>query len=109
MGQFRDLKRDAIVELYPVIPAINEDHQSSTMDINIIIEPNIPKHVWGALVQALGEDIRYTIDGTDPSATSGFRLTNGNDPLLIPVKPGRTVLKFIPEDVSAQLELMWIE
>ena len=111
MSQFRNLKRNIsrIFELHPVTPAVNEEHQSSTMVINEIIEPNVPEHIWGALVQALGEDIRYTIDGTDPSATSGFRLTDGNDPIMIPVVGGRTQLKFIPEGADAQLELMWVE
>lgn len=111
MSQFRNLKRNIarIFELYPVTPAVDETHQSSTMIVDVIIEPNIPEHVWGVIVQALGEDIRYTIDGTDPSATSGFRLTNGNDPLRLDIVGGRTQLKFIPEAADAQLELMWIE
>ncbi len=111
MSQFRNLKRkiDQIFELYPVTPAADEEHQTSIMDVGVVIEPNIPKHVWGVLVQALGEDIRYTIDGTDPTPTSGFRLTNGNDPIQIPIVGGRTVLKFIPEGADAQLELMWTE
>ena len=55
------------------------------------------------LIQAFTQNVRYTLDGTVPTATKGFRLTAGNDPTMIPVVTGQTV-KLIEEAASASIE-----
>jgi hypothetical protein len=58
------------------------------------------------IVQAIDENIRYTLDGALPTATFGFRLTAGNDPIAIPVGPN-TRLTFVEESATAVLQYIW--
>lgn len=55
------------------------------------------------LIQAFTQNVRYTLDGTTPTASKGFRLTAGNDPTMIPVITGQTI-KLIEETTSASIE-----
>lgn len=79
-------------------------HQTTVLNANIN-NINIPKGVNAVLVQAITQNIRYTLGG-NPSATSGFRLTAGNDPIAIPVVEGMT-LRFVREAAGAQLEMQF--
>ena len=63
----------------------------------------IPKHARGILVQALTQNIRYTLDGINPTTTRGYRLTAGNDPIYIELD-GRIKFKVIAETAGAVLE-----
>lgn len=55
------------------------------------------------LVQALTQNIRYTIDGSNPSTTSGFQLKAGDPPIIIPLG-NRTIIKVIEESGGASLQ-----
>lgn len=55
------------------------------------------------LIQSFTQNVRYTLDGTTPTATKGFRLTASNDPVIIPVVTGQTI-KLIEEAASAVIE-----
>lgn len=85
------------------------DHQVLTVHTETAISNvaittvNIEKGVNALLVQAIDQNIRYVLVGT-PSATSGFRLTAGNDPIVIPVIEGMTV-QFIAEAAGASLQM----
>jgi hypothetical protein len=49
----------------------------------------------GVYVQAIGADVRYTLDGTAPAAgATGFLLYDKHPPTLIDL-PGNTTLNFI--------------
>lgn len=65
---------------------------------------NVPNNCNEVLVQASGESLRYTLTGTNPTATSGYRLINGNDPVSIPITK-TTILTFIEEADGAFLEI----
>jgi len=93
---------------YPFTPAQGQSHTEVT-DLSSIRTVNTPKGVSYILVQALTQNIRYTLDGTNPTTSSGFRLTAGNDPLLIPLIATRSVLKFIEETSGAVLEYQYGE
>lgn len=85
-----------------------QPHSSTDLAVNVVHNVNIPPNVNAILVQALGEDIRYTLSQNSlPSATSGFRLTAGNDPLVIPVDPKVTQLQFYAEGAGARLEMQF--
>ena len=55
------------------------------------------------LMQALTQNIRYTLDGTTPTATLGFQLLSGDPPLLI-ILEDKVVLKVIEETATADLQ-----
>src|SRR5205807_2378297 len=60
------------------------------------------------LIQALTQNVRYTLDGTVPTATKGFQLKAGDAPRLIQLG-GDTVLNVIQETATADLELQWLK
>jgi hypothetical protein len=58
------------------------------------------------LIQAGTQNIRYTLDGTTPTATKGFRLVVGDPPIIIPIG-GNTVVKVIEETATADIQYQW--
>lgn len=67
---------------------------------------DVPSGANRLLIQALTNNVRYTLDGTTPTAAIGFRLTADEDPLLIVWTPGMTV-KVIEETASASIQAQW--
>jgi hypothetical protein len=60
------------------------------------------------LLQTTTKDVRYTLDGSVPDATTGFLLSAG-EPILLMVNPGETVKvpKVIEVAASAVLQYQW--
>jgi hypothetical protein len=65
-----------------------------------------PAGAGKVLIQALGANVRFTLDGTAPAAGKGFQLRVGEPPLLIGVGAG-TTLKVIEETATADLQYQW--
>ncbi len=63
--------------------------------------------VVGLLVQAQGDNIRFSLAGDTPAdATTGFRLVADDPPILIPIGPG-VFPSFFGEGASAVLAYQW--
>jgi len=58
------------------------------------------------LIQALDQNIRITLDGTAPDATTGFQIKAGDPMLLIPLG-NATVIKVIEEAATADINMQW--
>lgn len=58
------------------------------------------------LIQALTQNVRYTLDGTTPTASKGFQLVAGDPPIIIPVDSS-TVVKVIEEAATADIQYQW--
>jgi hypothetical protein len=58
------------------------------------------------LIQATGQNVRYTLDGTTPTASVGFVLRQDDQPLVIDLGVGMTV-KVIEESATATIEYQW--
>lgn len=58
------------------------------------------------LIQAIDQAIRFTLDGTNPSATCGFSL-KATDPVLLLPLGNSTVLKVIEEAATADIQYQW--
>jgi hypothetical protein len=81
---------------------------NSTLNAVVTLTPPDIFYEWtGVLVQAVDENIRYTIDGTDPTSSSGFQLQVDQPPILLPIGED-SVLKFIEETASATLEYQFV-
>lgn len=57
------------------------------------------------LIQALTQNVRYTLDGTTPTATTGFQLAAGDPPTLIYV--GDSTFTVIEEAATADIQYQW--
>ena len=71
--------------------------------VNTLFTVNVPLNCSEVMVQALTQNIRYTMDGTNPTAGSGFRLTAGDVPVILPAFG--VTLKFISETSGAILQI----
>lgn len=86
--------------------SIGTHTQNTTL--NTVQSISIPFGANGLLVQAGGKDIRYTIDGSNPTATVGFLLPAYTDPLILMAVQDGQVFKFIETAASATLDYVGI-
>ena len=63
----------------------------------------IPDGATKIMIQALGQNVRFTLDGTAPEAAKGFQLKAGDPVMVLPLGAG-TVLKVIQEAATADLQ-----
>lgn len=94
------------VWLYPPKPL--GTHHVETLGTVVFSPPNKPKSAAYLLVQALSANIRFTLDGTTPTAAIGFQLVASDPPLLIPLTED-TFPKFFREAAGAILQWQWME
>ena len=78
---------------------------ASSSSLATALELTKPYGARSILVQALTQNVRYTLDGTAPTATVGFQLKAGDPPLLIPLHNSN--IKFIEETATAVLQYQW--
>lgn len=76
---------------------------SDGVSISSVQTLTCPADASKLLIQALGQNVRYTLDGTVPTASKGFQLKAGDPPVIIPVTSSTTV-KVIEESATADLQ-----
>lgn len=88
-----------LVKFEEVFVPIGDHGSETTLSSVVTVAPQSGSSVL--LVQAVDQVVRYKLDGTDPSATSGFRLNPAAEPTPIPIQSS---IKFIEETAGAKLE-----
>lgn len=83
-------------------PLSGQTHQTYIMGA-VALTLSLPLHAEGILIQALTQNIRFTLEGTTPTASVGFQLKAGDPPLFIEIESG-VILKFFREASGAILE-----
>lgn len=91
--------RVAIETLFTPVGSHNDG-----LDISSAATIAIASGATRLLIQALGQNARFTLDGTVPTATKGFQLKSGDPPVLIPVRAGITTFKIIEEAATCDLQ-----
>lgn len=81
------------------------DHTSDN-DIAAAKTLTPPATATALLIQATAQNVRYTLDGADPTTSSGFLLRSDDQPLVIDLGPGMTI-KVIEESATATVEYQW--
>lgn len=81
-------------------PVANSHTENGSLSAAVTITPSTG--ATKLLLQALTQNIRFTIDGTTPTASKGFQLADG-EMRVIPIG-GNTVIKVIEETASADIE-----
>ena len=61
----------------------------------------------GVPVQALTQNIRYTLSNTTPTSSLGFQLKAGDPPVRIDLDAGMSI-RFIEETSGAVLQYQWV-
>ena len=88
---------------YPFTTSKMMTHQSVAIGTNLY-SPALPLGTESVLVQAITKEVRYTLDGTNPTASFGFRLLTTQRPTKIEITES-TILKFYGEDATSVLQL----
>lgn len=65
-----------------------------------------PEGATKLMVQAHVQNVRFTLDGTAPTASLGFQIAAGDPPIIIPLGNGTTI-KVIEEAATADLQFQW--
>lgn len=73
------------------------------LDISAAVELVLETGTSKVRIQALAQNVRYTLDGTTPTAAKGFQLKAGDPPIEITVGH-RTKIKVIEEAATADLQ-----
>ena len=79
---------------------------SDGLNIAAVVELAAPDGANKIMFQALDQNVRFTLDGTDPTAALGFQF-NAGDPPVIMVIESRATIKFIEEAATADLQYQW--
>jgi trimeric autotransporter adhesin len=79
---------------------------NSGLDISTAKTLTKPTGASKIIIQALTQNVRFTLDGTAPTTTLGFQLVAGGVPFIIEV-PG-TSIKVIQEAATASLQYQWV-
>lgn len=94
------------VDLAPFNPVDVHTQRADLTVVRTITPPNIAVTIDRIIIQAFDQNIRYTLDDSDPTPAFGFRLTATNDPIMIGLGPD-TVLKVVEEAATAVLSYVW--
>ncbi len=76
------------------------------LNISAVAELAAPQGANKIMFQALTQNVRFTLDGTDPTATLGFQFTAGDPPVIMVIE-SRATIKFIEEAATADLQYQW--
>ncbi len=96
------MTQDRYDKFVPLASGDGGGHQSYIVGV-AAVAVHIPLHARSILMQALAQNIRYTLDGTNPTTTTGYQLKAGDPPRLVELD-GRINLKVIREAAGAVLE-----
>lgn len=90
----------------PFVPVQNT-HESYIMSA-AVLELSIPNGVREIIMQAVSQNIRYTLDGTDPTTARGFQMVAGDPERRVSIS-SQTRLKFLREANGAVLQYQFGE
>lgn len=79
---------------------------SSGADISSAVTLTAPAGATKLRMQAITQNVRYTLDGSTPTTSSGFELLAGDPAIIVPIESNTTV-KVIEETSAADLEYQW--
>lgn len=85
---------------FPIRP-VGAHTRDTTVDTATVL--TIPSGARYCLLQCLAQNIRYTLDGTTPTAAVGFRMTAAATPTAIYCETGIT-LTVISETAGAEVQ-----
>lgn len=94
-----------ILEQWVTITPIG-DHDSVD-DLSTAVAMTPPEGGTQLLIQAIAQNIRYTLDGTTPTASIGFVMFADAEPVIIRVGAGGSIT-LIEETAGATAQYQWL-
>lgn len=87
-------------------PVVGSHTQPADISSAVEIEVPATAGIWYA--QCATQNVRFTLDGTTPTASKGFVIKAGEPPIKVPVEPGSTI-KVIEVSATAVLEYQFMK
>lgn len=98
--------RSNIQEAEITFSPVGSHSQYTAGGVDSATTPTVASGATKLLIQCFTQNCRYTLDGTVPTTSKGFRLTAAADPVVIPINTG-TTFKIISETAGAAVEYQW--
>ena len=80
-------------------------HEDGT-DYSSAVVATLPAGASKMMIQTVSQNIRVTLDGTTPDATTGFQITASRDPIIFPLSKNTTVT-IIEEAATADVQIQF--
>jgi hypothetical protein len=96
-----------IRSLYPSLVPVGSHGYDATISAATVLSRPAGFSPDGVLLQAIDQDVSFTIDGTTPTASIGFVIKAGADPVLIDMSGGQT-LTVIEVTATATVQYQWV-
>jgi hypothetical protein len=80
---------------------------TSNSSLGSVVALTPPPGADQLLIQALTQNVRFTLDGTAPTSSLGFMLKAGDSPVLIPIGATGQVIKVIEETAGGIIQYQW--
>lgn len=96
-----------IISQVDFIPVANGFTNNRVISSAQTLTPPANSGATKIMLQTITQSVRYTLDGTTPTAAIGFQLKAGDPPLVLPYYEGSTILKVIQEAATAELKEQW--
>jgi hypothetical protein len=80
---------------------------NSSLSAAVNLSTTMPTGAKGIMIQALTQNVCYTLDGTTPTASNGFIITAGQPAIVIRMGTA-VVLKVIEAAASASIQYCWV-
>lgn len=104
MTDILDLVRQRILRSSQAVSYVTVGSATSNASLGTAVTLTRPSGANGILMSASGQSVRYTLEGSTPTANLGLLIPTGVAPVLVPLSDGMT-LKVIETTASANLTI----
>lgn len=107
VGSILDLARQRSLRDSSLMSWVPVGTHTANASLGSAVTLTRPEGANAIIVTASGQNVRYTVDGTTPTATTGLLILTTVTPQIIPVADGVTI-KVIESAASATLNYQWV-
>lgn len=97
---------DKRVEIAPFNPQGTTRQRADMVTVQTVGRPNFAIPATKVMLQAFDQNVRFTLDGSAPTPTFGFRITAARDPIMVTFGPD-TLIQVVEEAATATLVYCW--
>lgn len=96
----------------PAIAIINQPYQvvgnQQSLSVASATPVPLPNGANGMLIQAIGQNVRITLDGSAPTTSHGYQIRAGDPAVVLLMQPNSPTLQAIQEAATAIFEVLGI-
>lgn len=101
-----DLRAHAYQTQLAPFDQVGDHTRNATLNVAVDLNAVRPSFADKIIIQAETQNVRYTLDGTAPTATVGFLLLTTEPPVMITVSDA-TILQVIEAAAGGVIQYIW--